>query len=505
MKTTRQRITAAAAGTVLALGGVAWTTGPAQAAAGCAVSYQVSSQWGGGFQGAISVRNTGDPLTAWTLTFTFPDGQTVSQGWGGQWSTGSSSVTVANESYNGALGSGASADLGFIATWNNASNRAPSSFALNGTTCAGGGQTTTTTTSGGAVSTTTTRPTSTTTTRSTTTTTSTSGGGWGPAPDPALRARCTGTSPITCHYDVAPGNYDLTVVLGDPSSAGNTSLQAEARRTLLIPVSTAAGQTIRYGFTVNVRQPEGQPTGQGGTGTAGLDLVLAGSAPRLNGIGLAAASSEPVLYLAGDSTVCDQPTAPYTGWGQELPKYVAAGMSVANYADSGESSGSFLNNSALFPTMRPLLTSRDTVLIQFGHNDKTTTAAAFTSNLTSLITQTKARGATPILVTPPVRRQYSGGQLTPTALHVNELGVDLPAVMKQVAAAQNVALIDLTARSRALVESLGTSGSSKLYLTTATDGVSDNTHFSVYGADQMARLVLQAVRDLNLPLAARLR
>ncbi|WP_165977958.1 discoidin domain-containing protein [Nonomuraea diastatica] len=316
----------------------------------------------------------------------------------------------------------------------------------------------------------------------------------GPEPDPALRSRCTGTSPITCHVDVAPGNYDVTVILGDATSPGVTSVQAEARRTVLPAVSTAAGSYARYSFTLNVRQPEGQPTGQGGTGTPGLDLVFSGSAPKLNGIGLAPASG-PVLYLAGDSTVCDQLLAPYTGWGQQLPQYFKLGLSVANYGDSGESSGSFLSNSALFPAMKPLIRSGDTVLIQFGHNDKSTTASAFASNLTSLVTQVRSRGGTPVLVTPPVRRLFAAdGTLTSTALHVNSVGVNLPATMRQVAAAQDAPLIDLTAASEALVEGLGPNGSGRLYL----PELNDKTHFSSYGANEMARHVLQRMRELNL-------
>ncbi|MEV0198814.1 discoidin domain-containing protein [Nonomuraea sp. NPDC050691] len=327
----------------------------------------------------------------------------------------------------------------------------------------------------------------------------------GPAPDPALRSRCTGTSPITCHFDVQPGNYDVTVVLGDANAPGVTGVQAEARRTVLPAVSTAAGTYARYSFTLNVRRPEGQPTGQGGTGTPGLDLVFSGTAPKLNGIGLAAASG-PALYLAGDSTVCDQPAAPYTGWGQQLPQYFKLGLSVANYGDSGESSGSFLSDAALFPAMKPLIRSGDTVLIQFGHNDKSTTASAFTSNLTSLVTQVRSRGGVPVLVTPPVRRLFdSSGRLTSTALHVNGVGVDLAATMRQVAAAQNAPLIDLTARSKALVEGLGPNGSARIYLTAATDGVTDNTHFSSYGANEVAKLVLQGMRELNLSPVSYLR
>jgi lysophospholipase L1-like esterase len=321
----------------------------------------------------------------------------------------------------------------------------------------------------------------------------------------ALPAGCTGTSPIVCHYNVAPGNYNLTVGLGDTALAGNTTMQVEARRQILTAVATTAGSVKTFTATVNVRQPEGQPTGQGGTGTSGLTVTFGGSAPRLTSLSVVAATAPLVAYLAGDSTVCDQPAAPYTGWGQILPTFVKSGAVVANYGDSGESSGSFLANSALFPTMRPLIKRNDLVFIQFGHNDKTTTAATYRQNLTTMVTQARARGGIPVLVTPPVRRLFSGGSLTPTALHVNGLGVNLPAEMKAVASAQQVPLIDLTAKSKALVESLGSSASSRLYLTAATDGVTDNTHFSSYGATQMAGLVVQGIRELNLSLVGFLR
>jgi lysophospholipase L1-like esterase len=212
------------------------------------------------------------------------------------------------------------------------------------------------------------------------------------------------------------------------------------------------------------------------------------------------------LFLAGDSTVCDQPAAPYTGWGQRLPQYFLRGLSVANYADSGESSASFLSSSALFPTMKPLIRAGDVVLIQFGHNDKSASAADYSKNLTSLVSGVRARGGTPVLVTPPVRRLFDGkGALTPTALHVNGVGADLPAAMRQVAASNTVPLIDLTAGSKALVERLGPGGSAPLYLTQAVDGVTDNTHFSWTGADEMARLVIQGLRDRNLSPVAFLR
>ncbi|ADJ49126.1 rhamnogalacturan acetylesterase [Amycolatopsis mediterranei S699] len=321
----------------------------------------------------------------------------------------------------------------------------------------------------------------------------------------ALPAQCSGTAPIKCHFAVAPGNYDVTAGLGSTTKAAGTSMSVEARRQVLNAVATKAGQVVPTTVTVNVRNPEGQPTGQGGTGTAGLDITFGGTAPAIGSLTVTAAQAPLVTYLAGDSTVCDQPAAPYTGWGQVLPTAVRSGAVIANYADSGESSGSFLANKALFPTLKPLIKSKDLVLIQFGHNDKQTSATAFRDNLTKLVSGVRERGGVPVLVTPPVRRLFSGTKLTPTALHVNGVGVDLPAVIRALGKSANVPVIDLTAKSKALVESLGPSASQQIYLTQASDGVTDNTHFSAYGATQMSNLVVQGVREQNLSLVAYLR
>lgn len=322
------------------------------------------------------------------------------------------------------------------------------------------------------------------------------------AAEQALPPQCSGTSPIRCHFNVAPGNYQVTVDLGSPDKAANTSMSVEARRQVLSAVATGAGQIVRTAATVNVRVPEGQPTGQGGTGTSGLSITFGGSAPAVRSLTVAPASSPLVVYLAGDSTTCDQFYVPYAGWGQALPTQVGSGAVIANYGDSGESSGSFLNNRALFPTVKPLIKSKDLVFIQFGHNDKDTTATAFRDNLSRMINGVRERGGTPVLVTPPVRRQFSGSTLTRTAQHVNGRGVDLPAVMRSLGRSANVPVIDLTAKSKALVEKLGPSASQPIYLTREAG---DNTHFSMYGAGEMAKLVVQGVRELNLSLVPYLR
>jgi lysophospholipase L1-like esterase len=304
---------------------------------------------------------------------------------------------------------------------------------------------------------------------------------------------CTGTSPVSCRYDVSPGTYDVTVVLGG-ATAGSTTVTAETRRTMLGTTVTAAGQQVTKSFTVNVRSPEGQPTAS--TGNPGLNLYFGGSAPRVSSVTVTPAR-QPQLFLAGDSTVCDQSTRPYTGWGQQLPQYFYQGLSVANYADSGDSSGSFLSDSRLFPTMKPLIRPGDVVLIQFGHNDKQTSASTFRSNLTKLIDGVEAQGGVPVLVTPIVRRSFnSDGTLNNgTALHVNGVGADLPREMRTLAQQQGVKLIDLTALTKRLVEQLGPERSKALYL---TNEASDNTHTSEYGADQFAQLVRNDMRNQGI-------
>ena len=153
----------------------------AQAATSCSVKYTIVNQWPGGFQGGLTITNTGDAWSSWSLSFGFPDGQSISQMWIARFQQSGANVTVSNEAWNGAVASGQSVQPGFIGSWNG-SNGAPTSFSVNGVACNGGSTitpTTTTTTrpTTTTTTTTTTRPTTTTTTtttRPTTTTTTTS-------------------------------------------------------------------------------------------------------------------------------------------------------------------------------------------------------------------------------------------------------------------------------------------------------------------------------------------
>lgn len=308
---------------------------------------------------------------------------------------------------------------------------------------------------------------------------------------------CAGTTTVTCHYDVAPGTYDVTLTLGGDTAA-TTTATAETRRTVLAATATAAGERTTRTFTVDVRTPEGEPTGP--DGTPGLDLVVTGAdgaAPALAAVRVTPAPRARQLLLIGDSTVCDQPGDPYSGWGQQLPRFLGRGTAVANHADSGESTVSYLADPALFDRVRARIRPGDPVLVQLAHNDKQTDAATYRANLTALVEGVRAEGGRPVLVTPVVRRWFNrdGTLDNGTALLVNGLGVDHPAEIRALAARLGTPLVDLTALTKARVEELGPEASKALYL---TDEKRDNTHTSVRGATEYARLVAEELEARGL-------
>ncbi|GAA3454491.1 glycoside hydrolase family 3 N-terminal domain-containing protein [Dactylosporangium matsuzakiense] len=102
--------------------------------AGCAVTYSVND-WGGGFTGTVTVKNTGSTsINGWTLAFSFAGNQKVSQGWSATWSQSGAVVTAKSEGWNGTLAPGASQSAGFNATYSG-SNPRPTAFTVNGAAC----------------------------------------------------------------------------------------------------------------------------------------------------------------------------------------------------------------------------------------------------------------------------------------------------------------------------------------------------------------------------------
>jgi O-glycosyl hydrolase len=110
-----------------------WTvSGPAGA---CTVSYSTVSQWSGGFVASVTISNGGtSAINGWTLTFTFPGDQKITNWWNGVVTQSGENVSIGNESYNASIPAGSSTQLGFQGTWTS-SDAAPTGFTLNGTAC----------------------------------------------------------------------------------------------------------------------------------------------------------------------------------------------------------------------------------------------------------------------------------------------------------------------------------------------------------------------------------
>ncbi|WP_449341821.1 cellulase family glycosylhydrolase [Streptomyces argenteolus] len=102
---------------------------------GCSVGYKVIGQWPNGFQGEITIRNTGTTaINGWNLGFSFADGQTISNMWGGTPTQTGAKVSVAPAGYTATIAANGSVTVGFTGT-TGSTNTVPAAFTLSGNAC----------------------------------------------------------------------------------------------------------------------------------------------------------------------------------------------------------------------------------------------------------------------------------------------------------------------------------------------------------------------------------
>ena len=129
------------------------------------------------------------------------------------------------------------------------------------------------------------------------------------------------------------------------------------------------------------------------------------------------AQKKPILFLIGDSTMAnkDKPDKnPEHGWGQVLPQFLTTEIELQNHAMNGRSSKSF-RTEGRWDKVEKQLKKGDFVVIQFGHNDQkvkdstkfTNPYTQYRANLERYVNETRAKGATPILMTSIVRRDFT--------------------------------------------------------------------------------------------------
>lgn len=100
----------------------------------CTVDYKVQNQWSTGFTAAVTITNNSAAKTSWAVKWSYAGNQQVGNGWNSRITQSGTSVTAANETYNGALATGGSVSFGFNATYSG-TNALPTTFTLDGVTC----------------------------------------------------------------------------------------------------------------------------------------------------------------------------------------------------------------------------------------------------------------------------------------------------------------------------------------------------------------------------------
>jgi lysophospholipase L1-like esterase len=336
----------------------------------------------------------------------------------------------------------------------------------------------------------------------------------------------------------APGTGGSTGSAGSSGTGGVGVGGASASGGLAGGGSVGTGGAATITATGGAGAVAGSPGSAGSAGTAGR-----AGAPGTGG-GLGAAGSTGVggggnpvtIWLAGDSTV--QTYAPgntegfnmtsIEGWGQELAPFFNDRVVINNQAIGGRSVAFFMwtvvrdaagvyqcvddqgnpqyqldaggnrVDTSQWARIKSGIKAGDFLLIQFGTNDETHTCPRyvtlpdFETDFGIMADAVRAKGATPIFVTPMGHRSFSGTTVVNTLL-------PYASAMKDEAAMKAVEVEDLNLRSMEYYMMVGNT----FLASSIFDG--GTTHFLAAGAVKMAELIAGEVRRNNGPLAAYLK
>lgn len=227
-------------------------------------------------------------------------------------------------------------------------------------------------------------------------------------------------------------------------------------------------------------------------------------------ISLNITAQKTTIYSIGDSTMANKvnpETNPEHGWGQVLPTFFNPDVVIDNRAVNGRSTKSFINEKR-WESVYKVLKPGDYVFIQFGHNDGkiadslryTNPHTAYRYNLIRFVKETREKGAIPILFSSIARRNF------------NEQGVligthgEYPLETRLVAQEYNVPFIDLEYYSESLEIAYGPEKSKALHLHYKAgeipyypEGKDDDTHLSLKGATEIARIAVNQIKLLIGP------
>lgn len=236
------------------------------------------------------------------------------------------------------------------------------------------------------------------------------------------------------------------------------------------------------------------------------------------------------IFVIGDSTAANKDLSKgklERGWAQMLQQqFDSTVIRIDNHAVNGRSSKSFIDEGR-WARVVDLIHPGDYVIIQFGHNDEkpkadrhTDPGSTFDYNLAKFVRETREKGGIPVLMNPVVRRNFftkapendddeklrtqtfkDGVRMVEGDTLVDTHGLYRVAP-RDVALRMNCHFVDANRITHDLEQGLGTEASKRLHMwfrpgtePTEPKGKQDNTHYSVYGATIVARLLADALCD----------
>ncbi len=296
--------------------------------------------------------------------------------------------------------------------------------------------------------------------------------------------------PLHISTPVPNGTYEVTITVTAHEDITFTIL-AQSRRFMAQDVTLKKGAVSDITFNVSVC--DYHKNNEDFTAVEGVDIYIMCDGD-FSAVSAVSPVEIPTIYIAGDSTVTDQPAEyPYTpastycGWGQMLPQFLNTGIAVENHAQSGSTTEDFKNVN--FTAFKDKIKAGDFLIIEFGHNDqKIETLDAFggyTENLKYFIDFARAKGAVPMISSPINRIIFKeDGTL------LNLLG-DYRNAVKKVCGEMNVAFIDLWSRTTEFFEAAGAVKAWDYFWGNGTDR--DYTHTNDIGGNIIARFAADEI------------
>lgn len=307
---------------------------------------------------------------------------------------------------------------------------------------------------------------------------------------------------------VQDGNYRVSVVLGSKKHAGCTTVRGESRRLFIENETTKKGQFKTITFTINKRntrinEKESVRIKEREKNKLNWDdeltLEITGDYSTVQSVTITPDTAAITVFLCGNSTVVDQDEEPWASWGQMITRWMDSGVSIANYAESGETASTFISVGRLKKALTQMKAG-DYIFMEFGHNDQKQKFAGagayynFSQALKTFIDEARAKGAHPIFVTPTQRRSFKDGK-------IQETHADYPEAMVAIAKREHVPFIDLHEMTRTFYESMGEEPSKRAFVhypantfPGQTKALADNTHFNPYGAYEIAKCIIEGLR-----------